>query len=271
MSLLRFLSSALNCQKCTDWQNTSLLTAIADVGPRYRWLAYLAQALTIKRAIAGVPIRLPEAIGSQASGVRRISAESPPVLLHAISSGRSRYNWHRWLLHRPLWTADTFHLAEGEVLLKAPFLYTSPGAVVSISSPSQSNPSACQHTQEMSPNHDIELSGALSEIKCASSSSRDEDKSAPTSPITCLERPITGMALRQMLEQKEGQYVLELGEAQRQFGDEWANALKTDENGIVLWPQPLGPEDPQSWSERKKSLILFSEIRKSPFGRTNRR
>ncbi|CEH12912.1 Synaptic vesicle transporter SVOP and related transporters (major facilitator superfamily) [Ceraceosorus bombacis] len=108
----------------------------------------------------------------------------------------------------------------------------------------------------MASHHDIELNGDISD-KCATSSSRHGDSSIPPSPIQFTDRPITGMALRHQLEQKDGQYVLELGEAQRQFGDEWASSLKTDKNGIVLWPQPLGPEDPQAWPERKKSLILF--------------
>lgn len=59
-------------------------------------------------------------------------------------------------------------------------------------------------------------------------------------------------------EKRDGRYILDPEEARLEFGDEIASSLKLSKDGrYVLWPQPLGPEDPQSWSEAKKRTTLI--------------
>ncbi|KAF8480331.1 major facilitator superfamily domain-containing protein [Russula ochroleuca] len=59
-------------------------------------------------------------------------------------------------------------------------------------------------------------------------------------------------------EQRAGRLVLDPNEARIEFGDTVASRLKLSPDGkIVLWPQPADdPEDPQNWSERRKSIQL---------------
>jgi hypothetical protein len=56
-----------------------------------------------------------------------------------------------------------------------------------------------------------------------------------------------------------GSLVLDPVEARVEFGDEVASRLKLSPDGkTVLWPQPTDdPEDPQNWSERRKTVQLI--------------
>lgn len=58
---------------------------------------------------------------------------------------------------------------------------------------------------------------------------------------------------------RDGRYVLDPEEARLEYGDEIARKLKLTKSGkYVLWPQPTDdPNDPQNWSDGKKSLMLF--------------
>lgn len=58
-------------------------------------------------------------------------------------------------------------------------------------------------------------------------------------------------------EKRDGRWVLDPEEARQEFGDEIASKLKLSHDGkYVLWPQPLGVEDPQGWSEGRKRKML---------------
>ncbi|KAJ7168362.1 MFS general substrate transporter [Mycena crocata] len=59
-------------------------------------------------------------------------------------------------------------------------------------------------------------------------------------------------------EQQAGRLVIDPEEAKIEFGEAVASRLKLSRDGTkVLWPQPTdSPEDPQNWSDRRKSLLL---------------
>ncbi|KAH9039516.1 MFS general substrate transporter [Lactarius pseudohatsudake] len=59
-------------------------------------------------------------------------------------------------------------------------------------------------------------------------------------------------------ERRAGRLVLDPTEAQIEFGDKVASRLKLSPDGkTVLWPQPTDdPEDPQNWSEWRKTVQL---------------
>ncbi|KAI9458929.1 major facilitator superfamily domain-containing protein [Lactarius psammicola] len=59
-------------------------------------------------------------------------------------------------------------------------------------------------------------------------------------------------------EKRAGRLVLDPREAHIEFGDEVASRLKLSPDGkTVLWPQPTDdPEDPQNWSEWRKTVQL---------------
>ncbi|KAI9444209.1 MFS general substrate transporter [Lactarius indigo] len=59
-------------------------------------------------------------------------------------------------------------------------------------------------------------------------------------------------------ERRAGRLVLDPREAQIEFGDKVASRLKLSPDGkTVLWPQPTDdPEDPQNWSEWRKTVQL---------------
>lgn len=58
-------------------------------------------------------------------------------------------------------------------------------------------------------------------------------------------------------ERRDGRWVLDPEEAKQEFGEEIASKLQLSEDGkTVLWPQPLGGDDPQSWSESRKRRAL---------------
>ncbi|KAJ7753587.1 MFS general substrate transporter [Mycena maculata] len=59
-------------------------------------------------------------------------------------------------------------------------------------------------------------------------------------------------------ERNAGRLIVDPKEAQIEFGKDVAARLKLSEDGTtVLWPQPTSdPEDPQNWSERRKTLQL---------------
>ncbi|KAJ7723411.1 major facilitator superfamily domain-containing protein [Mycena metata] len=60
-------------------------------------------------------------------------------------------------------------------------------------------------------------------------------------------------------EQAAGRLVIDPEEAKVEFGEAVASRLKLSRDGTkVLWPQPTdSPEDPQNWSDRRKSLLLI--------------
>ncbi|KZT10572.1 MFS general substrate transporter [Laetiporus sulphureus 93-53] len=60
-------------------------------------------------------------------------------------------------------------------------------------------------------------------------------------------------------ERNAGRLVIDPEEAKVEFGEEVARHLKLSKDGSkVLWPQPRDdPEDPQNWSDGRKSLQLF--------------
>ncbi|KAJ7255229.1 major facilitator superfamily domain-containing protein [Mycena rebaudengoi] len=60
-------------------------------------------------------------------------------------------------------------------------------------------------------------------------------------------------------EQRAGRLVIDPEEAKIEFGEAVAARLKLTPDGTkVLWPQPTdSPDDPQNWSERRKSLLLI--------------
>lgn len=59
-------------------------------------------------------------------------------------------------------------------------------------------------------------------------------------------------------EKRDGRYILDPQEAKEEFGEEVASRLKLSDDGrFVLWPQPIGPDDPQAWTEGKKRLTLL--------------
>lgn len=58
-------------------------------------------------------------------------------------------------------------------------------------------------------------------------------------------------------EKRDGRWVLDPEEARQEFGDDIASKLQLSKDGrTVLWPQPLGGDDPQSWSEGRKRKML---------------
>ncbi|UZJ56104.1 hypothetical protein CBS101457_005424 [Exobasidium rhododendri] len=58
-------------------------------------------------------------------------------------------------------------------------------------------------------------------------------------------------------EKRDGRWVLDPEEARQEFGDEIASKLQLSRDGkFVLWPQPMGGDDPQSWSEGRKRKML---------------
>ncbi|UZJ52933.1 hypothetical protein CBS101457_002253 [Exobasidium rhododendri] len=63
-------------------------------------------------------------------------------------------------------------------------------------------------------------------------------------------------------EQRDGRWVLDPEEARQEYGDEIASRLKLTPDGrYVLWPQPLGIEDPQGWSEgRKRKMLAIASL-----------
>ncbi|KAJ7231166.1 MFS general substrate transporter [Mycena haematopus] len=60
-------------------------------------------------------------------------------------------------------------------------------------------------------------------------------------------------------EQSAGRLVIDPAEAKIEFGESVASRLKLSRDGTkVLWPQPTdSPDDPQNWSDRRKSLLLI--------------
>ncbi|KAJ7322868.1 MFS general substrate transporter [Mycena albidolilacea] len=60
-------------------------------------------------------------------------------------------------------------------------------------------------------------------------------------------------------EQAAGRLVIDPEEARVEFGESVASRLKLSADGTkVLWPQPTdSPDDPQNWSDRRKSLLLI--------------
>ncbi|KAJ7931194.1 MFS general substrate transporter [Mycena leptocephala] len=60
-------------------------------------------------------------------------------------------------------------------------------------------------------------------------------------------------------EQAAGRLVIDPAEAKIEFGEAFASRLKLSRDGTkVLWPQPTdSPDDPQNWSDRRKSLLLI--------------
>ncbi|KAJ7201676.1 MFS general substrate transporter [Mycena pura] len=60
-------------------------------------------------------------------------------------------------------------------------------------------------------------------------------------------------------EQNAGRLVIDPAEAKIEFGEAFASRLKISRDGTkVLWPQPTdSPDDPQNWSDRRKSLQLI--------------
>ncbi|KDQ60318.1 hypothetical protein JAAARDRAFT_602778 [Jaapia argillacea MUCL 33604] len=60
-------------------------------------------------------------------------------------------------------------------------------------------------------------------------------------------------------EERAGRLVVDPEEARVEFGDRVASKLKLTADGTkVLWPQPSDdPEDPQNWSDYRKSVQLF--------------
>ncbi|KAJ6595498.1 MFS general substrate transporter [Mycena vulgaris] len=60
-------------------------------------------------------------------------------------------------------------------------------------------------------------------------------------------------------ERNAGRLILDPREAQLEFGKDVAALLKLSEDGTsILWPQPTShPEDPQTWSDRRKGLQLL--------------
>ncbi|KAF7348494.1 MFS general substrate transporter [Mycena venus] len=59
-------------------------------------------------------------------------------------------------------------------------------------------------------------------------------------------------------EHAAGRLVIDPEEAKLEFGEDVASRLKLSSDGTkVLWPQPTdSPDDPQNWSDRRKSLLL---------------
>lgn len=59
--------------------------------------------------------------------------------------------------------------------------------------------------------------------------------------------------------QAAGRLVLDPQQAKIEFGDAVGSRLKLSEDGSkVLWPQPTDdPNDPQNWSDRRKTLHLL--------------
>ncbi|KAJ7440296.1 MFS general substrate transporter [Mycena galericulata] len=59
-------------------------------------------------------------------------------------------------------------------------------------------------------------------------------------------------------ERNAGRLIVDPKEAQAEFGKDVAALLKVSADGMnILWPQPTSnPEDPQNWSERRKTLQL---------------
>ncbi|KAF8736129.1 hypothetical protein AX14_000851 [Amanita brunnescens Koide BX004] len=60
-------------------------------------------------------------------------------------------------------------------------------------------------------------------------------------------------------ERNAGRLVIDPAEAAAEFGEEIASRLKLSSDGTkVLWPQPSdSPNDPQNWTDSRKSLHLF--------------
>ncbi|KIM76222.1 hypothetical protein PILCRDRAFT_12978 [Piloderma croceum F 1598] len=60
-------------------------------------------------------------------------------------------------------------------------------------------------------------------------------------------------------EQRAGRLVIDPEEAKIEFGDTFTSKLKLTEDGTkILWPQPTDdPEDPQNWSDRRKTAQLI--------------
>ncbi|KAJ7735909.1 major facilitator superfamily domain-containing protein [Mycena metata] len=60
-------------------------------------------------------------------------------------------------------------------------------------------------------------------------------------------------------EQAAGRLVIDPEEAKIEFGEAFSSRLKLSSDGTkVLWPQPTdSPDDPQNWSDRRKSLLLI--------------
>ncbi|KAI0000632.1 MFS general substrate transporter [Russula compacta] len=73
------------------------------------------------------------------------------------------------------------------------------------------------------------------------------------------EKSDVGIAFTKYHEQHAGRLVLDPEEARIEFGENLASQLKLSPDGkTVLWPQPTDdPEDPQNWSERRKTVQLM--------------
>ncbi|KAJ7203884.1 major facilitator superfamily domain-containing protein [Mycena pura] len=75
-------------------------------------------------------------------------------------------------------------------------------------------------------------------------------------------RPVSKSAEVDLLsyhERNAGRLVLDPKEAQKELGSDVASLLKLTADGTcILWPQPTAdPEDPQNWSDRRKSVQLL--------------
>ncbi|KAJ7800511.1 major facilitator superfamily domain-containing protein [Mycena olivaceomarginata] len=84
----------------------------------------------------------------------------------------------------------------------------------------------------------------------------------PRSDNDILGRPkwkLTEADLLSYHEYNAGRLIVDPKEAEKEFGREVAALLKLSDDGTsILWPQPTSdPEDPQIWSDRRKSLQLL--------------
>jgi len=73
------------------------------------------------------------------------------------------------------------------------------------------------------------------------------------------DQPGSEIDLLSFHEQHAGRLVVDPGEAKIEFGEAVASKLKLTSDGTkVLWPQPTdNPEDPQNWSDRRKTVQLI--------------
>lgn len=87
-------------------------------------------------------------------------------------------------------------------------------------------------------------------------SSIDEKDTVPSADTADVNSP--DIDLSTYHEKRAGRLVLDPTEAHIEFGDKIASRLKLSPDGkTVLWPQPTDdPEDPQNWSEWRKTVQL---------------
>ncbi|TFK47549.1 MFS general substrate transporter [Heliocybe sulcata] len=97
---------------------------------------------------------------------------------------------------------------------------------------------------------------AMAMEKDRSSPSYNENEKAVESQFENAETEIDLLAC---YEDRAGRLVVDPEEARMEFGDAIASKLKLTKDGTkVLWPQPTDdPEDPQNWSDRRKTIQLI--------------